>query len=117
MSLGALLLISLCASRGECSKVYRFTGKVTSLGKNSVTVRRGNEEAEFARPTGSESIHKGDRITVLYSMDAQQVIQSPQAPGSVSEGQNGVKEQHLILDDRAFYNAKNQAHPTEKNPG
>ena len=109
--LSAVVLVSasVMASTGLAAKVYRFTGEVTAVTKNSVTVRRGSEEAEFARPNRAAPVHVGERITVLYGMDAQQILASPQAPGSVPD--ENAPDQHVIMDDRAFFNAKNQSAP------
>jgi hypothetical protein len=121
MSRTFILLVgaSLVSSLSFAAKVYRFTGEVTSIHKHTVTVRRGSEEAEFARPTQSVPVHIGDRITVLYGMDAQQILAAPQAAGSVPDAD--APDQHVIMDDRAFFNAKNQSAPTNagenaKNP-
>jgi hypothetical protein len=118
-------LAALSASSADASKFYQFTGEITQLNPNTVSVRRGSQEVEFARPTHLGDLKKGDRITVFYNLDAKQIKSASQAAGQAGGSSDGflpgvgpdgkeMPEQQIILDDRAFLNANNQARPTPK---
>jgi hypothetical protein len=108
-------------------KTYQITGEVDHLSHDTVSIRHGNEEVEFARPTHLDDLKIGDRITVFYNLDAKAIKPATQAagqaggvndgflPGMGPDGKDLPKGQ-IILDDRSFLNAKNQVSPNSAAP-
>ena len=109
------LLFLILSAVAHASKMYRITGEVVGVTASTVSVRRGSRIFQFARSKHLGLPKKGDRITILYELDAKQISPAPQGAGVVpqipdmpdmEEGPD-VPSAPGILDDRAFYNARN----------
>jgi hypothetical protein len=112
----AVLACAVAPHAAWSAKLYQITGEVTAFTKTTVSIRRAGENFQFSRPEHMGLLKKGDRITIHYKLDAKQIVAAPEDPGTVPEGETGPSER-IILDDRAFYNAKVSSHHDQKNPG
>src|SRR4051794_16568671 len=102
---GVFIISTIALCRAE-SKTYQFTGEVTQVNKTQITVRRGDDEVRFSLPQGEQKFHTGERITVDYDLDVKRVMPAREAAGQAAP-EDETSQKHLILDDRAFYNAQN----------
>lgn len=113
--IGVLIFSVIAVCRAE-SKTYQFTGEITQVNKDSITVRRGDDEVRFSLPKSGEKFHTGERITVDYALETKRVTPVREAAGQAAP-EDETSQKHLILDDRAFYNAKNKEIPKGKKSG
>jgi hypothetical protein len=115
-----IVAIAVCATfvavRGECAKTYQFTGTITELGHDSITVTHEGERFEFDRKDLNagdvQHLKKGDSITVFYRMEAQRVT-PPQKAGEARPGESAPSKEHILQDDRVYYNARNAKAPLQ----
>ena len=76
----ALVLAALIASAAivaqAAPKTYQVTGEVTDLSDSKITVMKGKEKFEMDRGAATKvtgDLKKGGKVTVWYSMSAQEV--------------------------------------------
>ena len=117
------------ATSAHAARVYQFSGKVTGLTADSISLKNGNEVLEFKKEevgAGSgdlKDIQVGDPVTLWYRLDAlkAKLMKTPsQQPGQAAPRAPDLKsgeKKGIIQDDRAFYDARNDrnagapAHP------
>ena len=115
--MAAILGITFFAGHSaSAAHQYRFSGTVQALSGDAVTVKGPGETLEFMRGKSStfpKDLKVGDSITLWFKMETQRASRADrQQPGTVApEGEDSP--QHIILDDRAFYNARNEKRQTE----
>jgi len=109
------ILILIAAAPTLASTAYRVTGEVTGATERTITLQHENQTFEFRRPEHLGLVKKGDRVTVIYHLDAEQISPAPESGGALPPSP-GVKDEVAppgatgipgVVDDRAFYNAKN----------
>lgn len=97
---------------GEASeKLYRVTGRLKSITSSEVLLGSDFNELRFEYSKGQlklpEDAQVGERVTVWYTLDARRVEVLRNSGGN--EIQPGkIDLDRLILDDRAFYEAKRE---------
>jgi hypothetical protein len=115
----ALWIFGMYAAGGaQAAQAYQFTGKVTGIKGDTIALSHGLETLEFERAQASRSsrglrgLKIGDEVTVWYTLQARKAApyhQPAQQPGRISPAPSPHdvpgKEKHIILDDRAFYDA------------
>lgn len=113
---GALLLSVAVPGAAWAAKSYQFSGKVTGVREDTIAVSRGIENLEFNRGArGLSRIKVGDEITIRYQLEAESVerVRSPrQQPGRAAPAgyptSPPIEKKHIIIDDRAFYDARRE---------
>jgi hypothetical protein len=104
------------------ARSYQFSGKVTGIHGDTVALSHGLETLEFDRsssPKASRDLSRvriGDELTIWYRLDALKAgpySEPRQQPGQAApEPQPSAgapsEKKHIILDDRAFYDARNE---------
>ncbi len=72
-----LILVSLfISSQSFAAKNYQVTGSVVAINNQSITVLKGKEKSEIeTSPTtkGLGGVKVGDKVTVYYSMHADEI--------------------------------------------
>lgn len=116
LGVGIFIFSTTIVCHAALSSSYQFTGEITQINQDSITVRRGDEEVQFSRPKDNQKFHKGERITVNYALDTKSIAPAREAAGQAAP-ESEPTQKHLILDDRAFYNAKNKEIPKGKKSG
>ena len=90
---------------------HRLEGVVAKVAPNAIWVDSGGEIFELDRnriKPKDEGVQVGDKVTIFYSLNVQDIAfqkqkhRFPQQPGK-----QGPQEKQII-DDRAFYSAKNE---------
>jgi len=107
-----ILLLALVAQAEAAQKTYKVTGTIRALSSEAVWVDTETETLEFSRQHKNVKVpadaKAGDQITVWYTLSPQKVLLeknsnvNKQQPGQADPSIPGI-----ILDDRAFYDAKN----------
>lgn len=121
----AAALAALNSAQSFAAQSYQFTGKVTGVHGDTVALSHGLETLEFSRSSrASADLNQakiGDELTVWYRLDALKAepastpVSSPAqqpgelAPESVPERSIPREKKQIIIDDRAFYDARNEA--------
>jgi hypothetical protein len=109
---GALCLVAwgIASQSADAAKTYQFTGKVTALSPDTISLKQGERTLEFNRG-GLGDVKMGDDVTIWYTLDAQKAksTRAPrQEPGQAAPKKSREKKQ-IIIDDRAFYDARNDS--------
>ena len=123
LGLTAGVFLSLAPQLGHAkdpaARVYQFTGKITELTNDTISLRQGQELLEFERDAASAGDLKvGDQATIWYTLEGHKIkaregkSQQPgqAAPKKVTPPINPPKGiPQPVIDDRAFYDAMNDA--------
>ncbi|OFZ55473.1 MAG: hypothetical protein A2428_09810 [Bdellovibrionales bacterium RIFOXYC1_FULL_54_43] len=99
--------LSAAWGRDTESNARVLSGIVVGLTRDNVELRSGGEVITFKRGAKlrSDTIKLGDRVTVYFSMNAHKIQKSPGEAGEAAP--SGVPGVPGVIDDRAFYNARN----------
>ena len=71
-----ILTALIISTSAFASKGYQVTGPVMDVSATSITVQKGKETWEIAKDAttkGAAEVKKGDKVTVYYTMAAQEV--------------------------------------------
>jgi hypothetical protein len=114
---GALLLSVAVPGASWAARSYHFSGRVTGVRGDTISVSHGVETLEFRRET-PKLLHLkiGERITIRYRLEAESaepVQPARQQPGRAAPTEYPssppLEKKHILLDDRAFYDARTEA--------
>jgi hypothetical protein len=127
LTFGAFLACTLASTNGECAaKLYQFTGTITHVANDTISVKNGAEEFEFNRSQlhAPQSVKEGQQITVFYRLDAKRIT-PPQQAGEARPNEMAPPSQNdqdnmkgnVIQDDRTFLNAKDHSQQNDSPNG